>query len=276
MRFIKEFKQKIKIVNMIKLEVWICTTFILTGFAIMGRHLIKTAPTNFNISIFDILCLPVGGGVLGSISLSFPIIPAFAFIVIRVLDYENQDIYLLRLKSREQIWNSRIRFIVSLSFIYSLIVVAGGYSISGIILKDFTNRWNLENSIIYNCIRDDKIWEKVSHIILTYKMLPLIFMSIFLGTCAIGEFISILKLRLKNVYIYLILVIILFLDVTQSQFSIIISQMTIVLENWINPSTILLKYIYLLFMIFICYFVGKEVILNKDFISEKLERKIYE
>ncbi len=276
MRFIKESKQKIKIVNMIKLEIWICTIFILTDFVIMGRHLINTAPTNLNISIFDILCLPMGGGILGTISLSFPIIPIFVFLVIRLLDFESHDIYLLRLKSRKQIWNSQIRFIVSLSFIYSLIVVFGGYVISGIILKDFNNGWNLENSIIYNYIRDAKIWEKVSHIILTYKMLPLIFMNIFLGTCAIGVFISMLKIKLKNIYVYLILIIMLFLDVTQSQFSIIISQMTIVLENWINPNTILLKYTYLFFMIFICYFVGKEIILNKDFISEKLEEKIYE
>lgn len=276
MRFIKEFKQKIKIVNMIKLEILICTIFILTDFVIMGRHLINTVPTSLNISIFDILCLPVGGGILGPVSLSFPIVPIFSFIVIRLLDFENHDIYLLRLKSREQIWNGRIRLIVSLSFIYSLIVVFGGYVISGIILKDFKNGWNLENSIIYNCIRDTKMWEKVSHIILTYKMLPLIFMSIFLGTCAIGVFISMLKIKLSNVYIYLILIIMLFLDVTQSQFSIIISQMTIILENWTNPSTILLKYIYLFIMIFICYFVGKEIILNKDFISKKLEEKIYE
>ncbi|MFT8350441.1 hypothetical protein [Clostridium saccharoperbutylacetonicum] len=276
MRFIKEFKQKIQNINMIKLEIGTCIIFILIDFVIIGRHLIKTKPINFNISIFDILCLPMGGGILGTISLSFPIIPIFAFIVIRLLDFEINDVYLIRLKSRKKIWNSRIKFIVALSFIYSLIVVFGGYTISGILLKDFKNGWNLENSIIYNCINNVEIWGKVSHMILTYKMLPVIFISFFLGTCAIGVFISMLKIKLKNIYVYLILSIMLFLDATQSEFSIIISQMTIVLKNWINPNTILVNYIYLFFMIFICYFVGKEIILDQDFINKKLEEEIYE
>lgn len=276
MKFIREFKQKMKNVNMIKLEICICIIFILTDFVIIGRHLKNTVPTNLNISIFDILCLPVGGGILGRISVSFPIIPIFSFLVITLLDFEKNVFYLLRLKSRKNIWNSRMKFIIILSFMYSLIVVFGGYLISGILLKNFNNGWNLENSIIYNCIKDVKIWGKVSDMFLTYKMLPLIFISFFLGTCAIGAFISMLKLKLRNIYVYLILSIILFLDVTQSEIEIIISQMTIVIKNWINPSTILLNYIYLLFITFICYFVGKEIILDKDFISKKLEGKIYE
>ncbi|MBW6411666.1 hypothetical protein [Clostridium weizhouense] len=80
-----------------------------------------------------------------------------------------------------------------------------------------------------------------------------------------------LKIKLTNIYVYLIVSIILFFDVTQSEFSIITSQMTIVLKNWINPVSILLNYIYLLFIIIACYFIGKEFILNKDFINKKLE-----
>ncbi|WP_258049890.1 hypothetical protein [Clostridium weizhouense] len=40
MRFIKEFKYKIKDISMIKLEILICNIFILIDFFWVGRHLI--------------------------------------------------------------------------------------------------------------------------------------------------------------------------------------------------------------------------------------------
>lgn len=276
MRIAKDVRHKIRNACMIKVEILSLIISMFIYFFYRSRYLINTAPNNIEVSILDILCMPTGGGIIGSISLSFPIIPVFVFITIRLLDFENNDFYLLRLKSRIRIWNSRVKFIMIISFIYSLSIVSIGYLIGGIVCKSFENNWTLKKSIIYNCINDANIWSGVEKNITTDKILVLNFIGLFLGIYAIGLLASVLKSKLRNIYVYLIISILLFSDATQDMFSIIIGQMTIGIEEWIKPTGILLNYIYMICISIMLYFIGKSTILNKDFISEELEEKINE
>jgi len=263
-RIFYSFYRNIKAIKYRFIVIFIIMSLLLISTAISSMH---RTPSSIKCSVFDILLHSLGKeGILGILSLTFIIVPTFSFILISIIDFEKSIFYLVRSKSRESIWNKEALFIIILSFIFSIVLVFGGYLASGLIVEGFRNNWSSTDSFTYSLIGRDENWKQISTIFSTYKMMLYILTSNFLGLCTIGFFICTIKKILPNVYVYLLLFIIMLSDGIVGKFSFILNQMTINLRNWMSPNTILISDIYLILLIVIFYIVGREIINKKDFI----------
>ena len=241
---------------------------VIISFIYSNKILVSAMPEGIKLSIFDLIILPTGGGIASTMSLSFPVMPIFCFLLINILNFGNNNHVIIKEKSRKEIWNKQCKLILIVSFIYSVVIIAVGYISSGLILSDFANKWNSNESYIYNLLGNTEKWDQITGVIDTPKLLLLIFIGVFLGLSAIGFFIGLLKINLNNKYIYLILIVLIFSDAINS-FSFILKQMTLTYNNWIDPKSIILNFMYLILVIVVCYMIGKNIIINKDFLCDK-------
>lgn len=227
----------------------------------------KTPYGGGKYGIFDILVhVSALDGITGRLRLVFPVLPAFIFILIVMTDSDNRVFCLIRCTSREGIWKIECVYVILLSLIFSIIIVFGGYILSGILVNSFQNLWNTPESYVYKLAAHEKDWPAFSKLFVTYKMLPITFVSYFLGLNAFGFLVIFLKTLLKNIYVYIIVIAVILSDAVIGSFSLVLNQMTISLENWVNPFSILINCAYLLFLIFLLYFLGKKILCRKDFI----------
>ncbi|WP_286909822.1 hypothetical protein [Clostridium sp. UBA1652] len=263
----KMFKDLLRNLNSNKYKIFFAIIIMFSVVIPSIKYLVDIAPKEMNLSIFDALC-HVGGeyGFLGNRPLAIPIVPVFSFILISLLDSEKKIFFIVRGVSRKSIWNKQSFYIIIFSLVFSIILVFGGYLISGMLIGSFNNNWRSETSFPYSIIGATNEWETAYNMFFTYKMLIILSTSTFLGLCSIGFLIGVLKTFLKNIYMYLVLTIIIFSDGMLSKFSLIIKQMTLSLKNWIDPFSILINDAYLLLFILVCYILGKEIMERKDFI----------
>lgn len=269
MKLIKLAKSFFKTLNAKKYSVifiifvaWVLLTY-------KSVALLHGIPNGVKYSAFDILADISGtAGITGVLSLNFVIIPSYAIILINLIDFRNKPMFLIRSKNRDTVWKMQAIFIVIFSLLFSIMIILGGYLLSGLITGTFSNNWKMTNSYAFSLIGNSQEWGQISNNFVTSKMLIYTFISNFLGLCASGFLICTLKTILKNIYTYLILVIILFWDGIIGKFSILLKQMVINLNNWVDPRTIIFNDLYLLVFILLCYVLGKEFMSRKDFITK--------
>lgn len=265
-RMIYYFFLKIKYIKSKFLYTLILMTLALIYMCI---ETIKRSPKDLYIGPLDVLCnINSGVGILGYPSQIMIIIPAYLFLLINMLDFDNNPTFIIRNKSRKYIWNSQIVNSFFLAFVFSLIVVVGGYFISGFILGDFENYWSNINGFNYYMIGNSTEWYRAIKIFHTSNVLPLIFIGIFLGLSYIGALVSMLKNIFESKYIWSILFIVLFFEAITGKFSFLIKYTTITIEEFADPVTIVFGNLYLLVSIIVLYLLGLHLKNNKDFLSK--------
>lgn len=257
--------------NLISIKYRVCLSFFIMYISViyLAKKYIDSLPPNIEISVFDMLCdVYKGLGMVGISRYVFPIIPLFAFTLISMIDFDNKTLWLIRYNSRRNIWNKQFVFTLSISFLYSIVIILGGYLVSGILIGSFNNNWTNTNGIVYKLLGEPANWHEISNDFISYKILFFIFTSNFLGLCATGLLICVVKMLLKNHYVFILLVISLFSSALLNKFSITLKQMTINLVNWMNPITIIENDIYLIFLILMLYVIGDWIIGKKDIIGK--------
>lgn len=230
---------------------------------------IKTAPKGVEVSIFDLLECPVQPvGILNIYSLPFVSL-IFIVILIKIVDLTNNEYYLVRSKFREDIWERQVIFILLLAFIYSLIVIIGGYLISGITIGSFHNNWTSNTSLIYKAIGENVNWKSKVSLFKDYKILLILYSSLFLGLTLVGSLVCLLKNYLKNIYAFSIIIVLMIIEATIN-LPIISRKILIDPRGWEKPLIIFINDFYMIFLILIIYFAGKYVVQGKDFLNKRV------
>jgi len=252
---------------LIKYRVFISSFMMYIGSIYLAKVNANSFTTKTNISIFDIVCdVYKKGGIVGQFRYVFPIIPLFVFILISILDLDNKTMWLVRYNSRKNIWNRQVVYTIYLAFIFSILIIFGGYLVSGILIGSFNNKWISSDGFIYILMGKPNNWSEIANSFATYKILFFTFTSNFLGLCAIGLSVCTFKTFLKNQYVVIMLTISLFASVLFDNLSIELKQMTISLENWINPKTIVINDVYLILLIIMFYMLGSWITNKKDIV----------
>lgn len=257
--------------NMFSIKYRIFTSFFIMNISLiyLAKIYINSIPQNVKVSIFDMLCdVYKGMGIVGISRYIFPIIPLFVFMLISIIDFDNKTLWLIRQDSRKSIWNRQVLYTVKLSLIYSIAIIFGGYLASGILIGSFDNKWTNSDGFVYKLLGEPSSWSDISSKFDSYKILFFIFTSNFFGLCAIGLLICTGKMFLKNQYVCMLLIISLFISALFDNLSIVLKQMTINLENWMNPITIIENDVYLILLILMLYVIGGWITDKRDIMDK--------
>ncbi|MFR1709713.1 MAG: hypothetical protein ACLSV2_12495 [Clostridium sp.] len=219
---------------------------------------------NFQLSNFDILSSFQDVGNVDFISYMYIIIPLFVTLIIYVVDTNNGLIRMIRYGDRNRIWNKNILLILASSFLLSILLVIGGYLVSGIILGSYKNLWNTETGLPYLLYGKTKIWGNLSQLLVSHKVIFIFWIMTFLGLSFIGAFICTIKLFIRNIYVYIILIAIAFGDFFNIFNFSLIAKISVSQREWTHPQSITFNIIYFLVGFLIFYFYGKYINSQKD------------
>ena len=187
MKLIKYFKYTSRNINLGKYPMGIVFLIMCIIVALSSNMLLRMQPEDIKYTVFDILSHISGvSGITGTLSLVFPIIPAFCYVIITLIDFDKSIYQIIRGESRAEIWNKQVFHIITIALFFSVIIVIGGYIYSGLLVGDFTNGWNSKESYIYTITGNQDSWIEIVKLFSTYKMIPIIFISTLLGLCSFG------------------------------------------------------------------------------------------
>lgn len=228
--------------------------------------LIETAPEAANLSILDTISMQLGGGSISAITLTFPIIPLFCFLILNIISYDDSNQVITRTTKRKDLWIRQVKLVTIISIIYSVIIVGISYIIGGTILGNFTNRWTEDSGYIFEVLSNQANWMEIKRFLTTPVILIFILLSLILGLILIGIITLILKLKLKSIFAFFTVIAIVLLDILIDNFSYILKNMYISIENLMYPKSIVFQEVFMLIGIIFLYKIGKSLVENKDFI----------
>lgn len=221
------------------------------------RDIGSAIANRYQLSNFDILCSFEGNGLLDAFAYVFVIIPIFSALIIYLIDTNNSLIRSIRYGDRNKIWNKNVSLILISTLLLSVFLVIGGYLISGLFLKGYNNTWNTKLGYPYMIYGTTKIWPKLSMLLATYKVIPIFWITTFLGLSFIGILIYTLKLFIRNVYVYGAVMVIAFNDLYSILGFKVILGISISSKNWLYPRSIIIANIYFLVGIVVLYSIGR-------------------
>ncbi|WP_346871253.1 hypothetical protein [Clostridium sp. UBA5119] len=224
----------------------------------------------YELSNFDILHAFNGWGLISKSSYIILIIPIFSALIIYIVDYNNSLIRRIRYKSRNRIWNKNITLILISAFLLSTLLVIGGYLISGVFVKGYNNTWNTELGLPYLTYGNTEIWNDLSNLLVTYKVLLVFWITTFFGLSFIGIFICTFQLFMRNVYVYLMVLTIVLVEVCNLFNFKLLESIVISPNKWVNPNRLIASNIYFLVGFLLLYFWGRYINSERD---EGLEKK---
>ena len=220
--------------------------------------------TNIVLSNLDILYSFNDWGIICDTNFYLIIIPIFSALIIYIINYNNNFIRIIRFKTRDNLWNHKIFFIIIASLLLSIVLTGCGYLIGGIILKGFSYPWTLDNTMPYKVFEEHGMLSTIHSALATYKVLITFCTTTFLGLSFLGILICTLKLILNDVYVYIILMGLIVME----EYKIIgfkfITRVIVFPSYWLNPGSLIINYMFFLFGFFILYFVGRFINSKRD------------
>ena len=91
--------------------------------------------TNIVLSNLDIVYSFNGWGIICDTNFCLIIIPIFSALIIYIINYNNNFIRIIRFKTRDNLWNHKIFFIIIASLLLSIVLIGCGYLIGALYLK---------------------------------------------------------------------------------------------------------------------------------------------
>lgn len=230
----------------------------------LKEELMVAVENGFQLSNFDILFSFQSTGIIDAYSFTFVIIPIFVLLVLFSIDYNNKTIRLIRYKNRKNLWNKNTAMILTSALLLSLLLVLGGYLVSGVILNGYNNTWNTEKGLPYLLYGTSKIWKNLSELLVSYKVLFIFGVTTFLGLSFVGLLVSTLKMLIHNIYVFFIIMAVLIIDIFGVfKFKILLG-IAVSPIAWLHHDKILLYNIYFFVGAFVLYFIGRYINSTKD------------
>lgn len=260
-------KREIKIIVFFSILILIVSFY--RPLIYLGEDLAKAAYNGYKLSNFDLMTSFEGCGNIDFNTYMFLIFPVFTTLVIYIVNTNTHILTTIRYKCRNRLWNKNIALVILSALIISIMLVFGGYLISGLIVGGFNNVWSTGAGMPFAIYGATKVWPALSQILDTGKVLSFLWITTFLGLTFVGGLISVCKLIIKDIYIYVLIIAICFAD----NFGIfgfkLILGIALNPGNWINPITIIITNVYFLLVFLIMYWMGKYINSKKDQCIEK-------
>ncbi|MGW5983714.1 hypothetical protein ACWFOP_25600 [Bacillus mycoides] len=224
-------------------------------------------PETSDLSILDLISNLNGKtGTANMSMLVFTLIPLFAFVILSLIDNEEIAIKILKRKSRAEIWNKHVVSILYLSLFLTIIIIFLGYIFSGLTLGRFENDWTSTQGIFYKSLEDKNNFHMYINNLSTIKVLSIVFITKFIGLFVIGLMISTFKAIFnKNSIVFIVITMFGYLDGFYFENSMLLRKIALNIENWKSLNSVIANQFYLLTLIMVFYFLGRELYNRKDF-----------
>ncbi|WP_369902179.1 hypothetical protein [Bacillus manliponensis] len=223
-------------------------------------------------------------GILDGVSVmfneyTFPLVlaPIFAYVVVGVMNYENNHFRIVRNRLRKNIWlkSSIHTFLCSLFF--TLIIVICSALISVYFNSGFHNFWTEEGGKIHKILmyhlENGEIEIAAAEIASTLSLYNsfnvILLLTVFttMGFTVIGLFIHLVYMYTnKFTYSYISLILVMTVDTFSQKISFVFKQITIENGEWLNPNVLIWNFVYLLVLLIALYMIGKNTIDKRDFV----------
>lgn len=203
-------------------------------------------------------------GILCEGNFLFIIIPIFSALIIYLVHGENKIINMIRHKNRNSVWHTKVSLIIVSAFVVSFILVFGGYLISGLFIKGYNNLWTTNLGIPYSIFGDTDKWLNLQGLLVTHKVLVILWTKLFWGLSFIGLALCTLQLFMSNVFVYMFMVTLLVLERTRLISSFIILRMVTYPGIWANPKFFVLDDLFYLIGFITLFFIGSFINCKRD------------
>lgn len=210
-----------------------------------------------------------GSGIAGDSAFIYLYTPILFFGINSHMINSEKESLIIKMKNRQNIFNSHFIFAITLSIIISILIICLGYTIGGIYAGGFKNFWP-QNDPSYE-LPQYKNLDVLAFLnsIPIYMVIFKTFIVKLLGLSVIGLLVVVLKNIINNSGVLGITILLIpFIDVEFLNGALLISKFSLTIESWLNPSNFLINSIYLIFLIIALYLIGREIYKNKDFIGK--------
>lgn len=260
-------KRELKLILVFSLLILIVSLYRPLRF--LSEDLAKAAYNGYKLSNFDMMTSFEGSGNIDFNSYMFFIFPVFITLIIYIVNTNTHVLTTIRYKCRNRLWNKNIVLVLLSAFVISIMLVFGGYLISGLIVGGFNNVWNTQAGMPFYIYGTTKVWPALSQILVTRKVLSFLWITTFLGLVFVGTLICFCKLFIKDIYIYALIIGICFAD-NFGVFGVkLILGIALNPGSWINPITIIITNMYFILGFLVMYWIGKSISSKKDQCIEK-------
>lgn len=208
-------------------------------------------------------------GMAGSAAFIYLYTPILFFGINSHIISSEKEGFIIKMKTRKNIFNNHVFFVIALSAIVSLLIVWLGYSIGWVYAGGFENLWPKRDRLYKLPQYKNLDILAILNTIPIYIVFLKTFIIKFLGLSMIGFLIIILKNIINNSGILAIVVLLVpFIDFEFLNSEILMNKFSLNLESWVSTSDFIINSAYLLFLLIALYLVGREMYKDKDFISK--------
>lgn len=210
-------------------------------------------------------------GITGSTNINMFIItgiPITFILIILLIERNERTIYTLKFKSRFQIWHTQVITAIWISLSMTVIIIALSSLISAY-LVGIQNTWLSESGTIGKMVKDHEKFQSILENITSTRIIFWIFITKFLGFLFITMFVLLFKQLIRsNTVIVIILIALAGVDMTHLfPFPIFIGAASLTLIDWLHPSNLVYRCLYLMIVSLILYGIGGMLFERKDFLS---------
>lgn len=223
------------------------------------------------LSVLD--CLTHLQGVAGTTSTNmfvYVLIPMFVVLSLLLMDYKENSVFILKHQSRMDIWDKMARIMVLLSFVFTILIVFGGYFLAGLLLGSFENKWISEDGMFYYFLGENEkqYFLYYAKSLTTPKILITLFFIKFIALIMIAFLAMCLKTMMhNNIFVFIIVVVFSYIDAFFLENSIFMHVIGLDINHWKNINGILFNLLYLLSITILLYYIGKKTYNKRDFLN---------
>lgn len=209
------------------------------------------------------------GGMAGPAAFTYVYTPILFFGINSHIISSEKEGFIIKMKTRKNIFNNHVFFVIALSIIISLLIVCFGYLIGWLYAGGFENLWPKSDRLYESPRYKNLDILEILNTIPIYIVLLKTFIIKFLGLSVLGFLIIILKNIINNNGILAIVILLVpFIDVEFLNSAILMNKFSLTLETWVSPGDFIINITYLLFLLIALYLVGREMYKDKDFIGK--------
>ncbi|TGA96893.1 hypothetical protein E4665_13605 [Sporolactobacillus shoreae] len=195
-------------------------------------------------------------------------IPMIVITMTQLMKFKDRGSFLTKMKSRFQIFHLYVIAAIVYSIVFTVLILLFSWAVGGLI-AGFGNTWLRADGSVSWLIHNPQRFQSVLPHLATYKVVAALFVTKFLGFLMIAFLTLFLKCWIKNDGLILIVLVILAGIEMFGPFpiSFFITPAVLVLENWINPISILFHCAYLFIVSLALYGITGMIYERRDFLS---------
>lgn len=235
-------------------KLWVFSCFYLIGIIIIG---VVIASKGISNSLFDYEMNFREGGSASTLILLIGVLPALSLSLPLLIDRMENDMVVLRVKQKRQLFYNLFFFSIWLSVCFTFLMAFGGMIGSYLYTGQVHNLWVTKKGTIYYLLKNKEYFPfYISHVT-SFKVWTYLLISRFLVVLFIATFLIFLKAFLKkNNYVFLIALIFV---------SFFLGKFRIKMGTWLSPEDLIFNLVSFIVIIIVCSVLSLNLYKKKEF-----------